>query len=336
MQPKAVIKTAVVCAGIYLFVKFCMHLLSPFLLAVIISIMVEPGVKLLMNRLKLSRVISILTALLFFCFLLFSAAYFLIHNIYNEIIGIIKGVPRYYESLNSLAQHIYFFLKENFNIAMEGQNITGFSTEKILNELLKALVYLKDSMIKAIYSMPDIIMYISFSILAAFFICRDRDKIISFVGKLLPDAMMNMILKLNKTVLNIIKTELTLVLISTIQLIIGFIMLGIDYAVTLGIMAGILDILPLVGPGILFVPWIIYNLIRGNIFFAVSLCCLYIIIIITRQVMETRLMSGKLELHPLVILISIYIGLKFFGVLGAMLGPVIAMILKMVYLESLN
>lgn len=336
MHLKALIRTVAVCAAIYILIKLCLYLLSPFLVSFIISIIVEPLVGVMTDKFKFNHTVSIILALIFFCCISFSASYFLIHSIYDETLVIIKYWPHYYDLLNNFTRNIYNFLKDNFNIIIENQDAAVLNADRMLNELIKIFVYLKEYILKIIYSMPDIIMYISFSIIATFFIMRDKDKILRSTRKLLPAKAVNIASKLNKTVINILRTEFILVLISTIQFILGFIMLHIDYAVILGIIAGILDILPLVGPGILFIPWIIYSFACGKIIFAVSLLCLYIIIIITRQILETKLMSGRLDLHPLVILISIYIGLKFFGVLGAILGPVIAATLKMVYLESLD
>lgn len=336
MQFKALLKAAAACIAIYLLLKFCFWLLSPFMLSLFISILIEPAVIMLMEKLHISRRLSILAALLIFCCLSFLTAYFLLFNIYNEAMGIIKDAPNIYDNLRLFLHKYYTFLKDNFNITYENQNAGVFSDNNILEELIKVFAYLKDFVLKFLYSLPDILMYISFSMIAAFFISRDRKPLLNFFKKALPGGVLNVAFKLNNTIMNIIKTELLLVVISTLQTIIGLLLLGVDYAVLLGFISGIMDILPLIGPGMLFIPWFLYSMINGRYLFAVSLLLLYIIIAVTRQILETRMISGKLGLHPLIILISMYLGLRFFGILGMIFGPLAAAMLKLVYIESMS
>jgi sporulation integral membrane protein YtvI len=226
----------------------------------------------------------------------------------------LKDAPLYYEKINNLINKYYIFLKSNFNISLDGQNINVLSPERLLSSLISVISYVKDSIVKVIYSLPDIFMYIAFSIISAFFISRDKDKILILLKKVLPNSIIIIASKVNKSIASLVKTEFVLVAISTIQTILGFLMLNISYAVLIGVIIGILDILPVVGPGIIIIPWVIYSFLSGNTTFAISLICLYIIIVVTRQVLETKLISGNLDVHPLMVLVSIYVGLKFFGI----------------------
>lgn len=333
---KAVIKTILACVIIYFSLKLCIFLLSPFLLSMLVCILIEPVIKILKDKLHLNRSLSIIVALLFFCGFSLALTLLIAQSIYKEIVTILKEAPTYYDKLNIIIQKYYIFLKNNFSIFFNGQNINTLNSENLLNSLFNFLVSLKDMIIQIIYSLPDIVMYISFSLISSFFISRDKEKILSFTKKYLPGKVLSVCLRINRSIINIVKAECILVGISTVQTVLGFLLLNINYAVLLGIIMGLLDILPIIGPGIVFIPWVIYNFISGNNVFAISLLCLYIIIIVSRQILETRLISGKLDIHPVIILISIYIGLKFFGILGAMLGPIISVALKMIFKENIG
>lgn len=333
MQLKALFKAIIIFVLIYLLLKFCFRLLSPFLFAVFICILIEPIVKIVTKRTHFNRNVSILCALLLFCFLTFFVSYFLIHNIYIETIEIIKNAPKYYDSINRIIDRYYGFLNSNFNLNLSAENIPWLKGDKIIEEIVKVFAFLKDYIVKFIYSLPGILMFITFSLISAFFISRDRERMVDFLRKSLPESVMRVASKLNSSILNIIKTEIILVLISTFETILGLMLLNVDYAILIGAISGILDILPVVGPGFIFIPWAIYNLINGKYIFALSLMLLYIILMVTRQIMETHLISGRLEIHPLIILVSIYLGLKFFGILGAVLGPLMAATFKLVYFE---
>lgn len=331
---KAAVVTLASCAILYLLLKLSFSIISPFILSVFICIVIEPIIKVLMDKLHFSRSLSILVALLFFCSLFFICAFLTVSSIYREAASILRDVPIYYGKINQLIQKYYLFIKDNFNIAFDTSNITALTPEKILSSIIDILDGLKDKIMVIVYSMPDIMMYISFSLISSFFILRDKDRIVSLFSRYLPEGINSIISKVNRSIIKIAKSECILIGISTVQTIIGLLLLNVKYAVLIGFLSGILDILPVVGPGILFIPWVIYCFINGDTIFGISLIILYIIIIVTRQILETKFISGNLDVHPLIILISVYIGLKFFGVAGAILGPLAAVTIKMIYQEN--
>ena len=96
----------------------------------------------------------------------------------------------------------------------------------------------------------------------------------------------------------------------------------------LGLVCGLLDVLPYVGTIIVFIPIIIYNIIMKNYLVSFGLICLYILVQIVREILEAKFIGNKLDIHPLVIFISIYIGAKVFGILGILVGPMYSIIAK--------
>lgn len=79
------------------------------------------------------------------------------------------------------------------------------------------------------------------------------------------------------------------------------------------------------GTGGVVVPWIIIELIKGNVPLAIGLAVLYLIIIIVRNILEPKLVGKQIGLHPLVI------GLKVFGLIGILALPVTVVIIKHLY-----
>lgn len=330
---KAIIKTAAAGVVIYLLLKICLKFLSPFLLSVLISIAIEAIIKFLMEKLKTGRTISAAMALFLFCGLFMCVSYFIVHFAYLEIMNILKNLPQFYVMLNRLIQKYYIFIKENLNMDISGENL--FNADKVIYSVMNALVSLKDNIIMVVNSMPDIAIYLSFSIIAAFFISRDKELILGVYREVTPRSVLKVTDKLYNSTVNIVKTEFKLVIMSTAEAFIGFLLLGVNYAFILSIACGILDILPVVGTSLIFLPWAVYCLFNDNFVLGVSLITLYIIIQVTRQIMEARMMGGNLKLHPLIILVSIYIGMRFFGVIGAVLGPLAASILREIYNENI-
>ncbi|NFG68062.1 AI-2E family transporter, partial [Clostridium sporogenes] len=126
----------------------------------------------------------------------------------------------------------------------------------------------------------------------------------------------------------IIKIECFLVIFTTFQTITGLKILNINNYLILGVLCGILDMLPYIGTVVIFLPLILYQFYTKNHVIFLGLICLYLLLIITRQILETKFMSSKLQLPALAIIISIYIGFKILGFLGLLLGPLYIITLK--------
>ena len=110
--------------------------------------------------------------------------------------------------------------------------------------------------------------------------------------------------------------------------IIGFKILRIPSAIFFGLICGILDILPYVGTIIVFIPIIIYNIIMKKYLLVVGLIALYLLLQIIREVLELKFLSSKLDIHPLVVMLSMYIGAEVFGIIGIFIGPIYCLIAK--------
>jgi len=108
----------------------------------------------------------------------------------------------------------------------------------------------------------------------------------------------------------------------------GFFLLGSPYYILAGIGIGLLDALPVFGTGTVLIPWAVIECVKREWGRGVGILALYVICYFVREVLEAKLMGDKVGLSPLETLISIYGGLKLFGVLGVVLGPVGVLVVK--------
>ena len=164
--------------------------------------------------------------------------------------------------------------------------------------------------------------------ICTFFVLIDKQRILELISMLFPKDIMLKFKNQKENFIQMIVIEGILVLITTLEIIIGFVILKIPNFFTLGVICGILDILPYVGTIIVFIPIIIYNIIMNNFLTAFGLICLYILVQIVREILEAKFLGDKLEIHPLVILLSIYIGVEVFGILGILVGPMYSILAK--------
>lgn len=178
---------------------------------------------------------------------------------------------------------------------------------------------------------PNAATVLIFSLLATFFISKDWTKLSNIAAKLFPNrakkSTITVINDLKKALFGFIKAQLTLISMTTIIILIGLLILRVNYAVTIALITGLIDILPYLGTGLVFVPWIIYEIILGNIKFAIGLSILYVIVLVQRQVMEPKVLSSNIGMDPLATLISLFVGYKLIGFLGLIVGPVTLVII---------
>ena len=125
-----------------------------------------------------------------------------------------------------------------------------------------------------------------------------------------------------------LRARFVLLSITAVMTILGLSAMRVSYAWLLGLACGALDILPLVGPSALFLPWALYHILVGNIGFALGLVSVLALSSAVRQVAEARVMGRNLDLHPLVALISVYVGVQLFGVKGFIAGPLAVIFFK--------
>lgn len=96
---------------------------------------------------------------------------------------------------------------------------------------------------------------------------------------------------------------------------------GIPRGPLWGILAGVLDALPFIGTGVVLVPLTIAQMFEGRIWAGVICLLLYVTCIIVREIMEPRLIGKRIGVRPILVLISLYVGIRLFGVAGIIKGP---------------
>lgn len=322
-----------VCAIFFIAVKILIIYFSPFLVAVLIALLIDPLVKLLDNKTKLPRWFSSLLSIAIF-FISFALIVFVCFSRFMyELKKIINMLPSYYDNINKYINDFIIYMQQvNDRLPPEVLSKVDEGMANVYTSLLGIMNSLKDNIVKVIASLPEILLFLIIIFIASYFFSKDKDKISKFVIRLFPPQKRDYVRKFQTdvlhTLLELIKAHATLILLTTAFDIVGFIILKVDYALTLGIICGILDLLPILGPSLVFIPWIAYSFFMGNTLFAVGLLILFIGMLVFRQVLQAKIISNGLGLHPLLTLISLYVGLKLFGVIGVFLGPLILIIIR--------
>ena len=113
----------------------------------------------------------------------------------------------------------------------------------------------------------------------------------------------------------------------------GFFFAGSPYALLFGICTGILDALPVLGTGIVILPWLLVQILQGNYGAAFILALTYGACTVIREVLEPRLVGKRLGLFPILVLMSVYVGVKLYGMSGIVLGPISLLVIQELWRE---
>lgn len=333
--------------GIFI-VYYASTLTYPFIIALSIAFFINPIVNVFEKKLSVPRSLAVFISLILVFGLLIGLVTLLITEIVSGTEHLAKVVPENLEAVivyieNFIASQIiplYNQISSLFNSLNSGQqetiiaNIQSFGA-KITETVGAFLTNFLQAIPNIIALLPNIATVIIFSLLATFFISKDWDRLAALGRKILPSkarqSSKTVFLDLKKALFGFLKAQLTLISITTVIVLIGLLILRVEYAITIALLIGFVDILPYLGTGLIFVPWLIYAFASGNISFAIGLSVLYGIVIVQRQIMEPKVLSSSIGLDPLATLISLFIGFKLIGFLGLIAGPVTLVIVRTLY-----
>lgn len=318
--------------GVLLFFKSILYI-APFLIAFALSSIMEPLIKFLMKKVKLNRKASAIISLLLVMLIIGLVLAFLISRVYQEALSLSVIIPEYskniYDNVKeyiSRGTEIYLRLPEEATKSIEGMvaNLTS-NVSEIGSSFAKGLL-------NTAISIPQAIIFVIITMLSTFFMASDRDKIYEYIKLNIPEDWVNNVITIKDdmfaALFGYIKAQLILMSITFVELSIGFAIIGVKQNILLGLLISIIDALPILGTGGVLIPWAIYNFITRDIRMGISLIILYGVVLVVRQLIEPKVLGQQIGLHPLVTLLSMYLGLRIFGYIGMIIGPITILLLK--------
>lgn len=203
----------------------------------------------------------------------------------------------------------------------------------MVGSLLSAIASgLPELIARLLSSLPTVLFVIVLTVIAGYYFCVDWERVCGALRALVPtnwhQRMRAARLRGRDLFARYVKAYLWLLLITFSLLLVGLLILGVDYAFLLSLLIAVLDLLPVLGVGTVLLPWSIVLLIGRHFYVGFGLILLYLIITLVRQALEPRLLGKSLGLHPLVMLFATYAGFSLFGIIGMILGPVVAIPIK--------
>lgn len=307
---------------------YVLPIFVPFIIALFFAALMEPFLRFIQRRSRIPRGLAVLLTM----FVLFGGigAVFsaMILKLVAELIqisvslpGVAAEISLYYQSFIDSITAFYITLPPGVTSSLE-QNIS------ILTANLQSLLTRSANSIIAFLSIvPGTLTIMLVSLLATYFLARDRQLIIGLLLRYIPapwgEKTVVILQEIAGAFIGYLRAQAVLVLITILLSVTGLYLIGADYALTMGLLIGVFDMIPVLGPATIYIPWIIWSFVTGGTAFGLKLTILYGLVLVVRQVMEAKIISANLGLHPLETLLAMYAGLKTIGLTGLILGPII-------------
>jgi len=326
--------------GLYLAFKLAVFY-TPFLIAFIFSVMIEPIIKLVHKKTKITRKVSAILVLIIVSCLIVGLLIWGITSLISESANLLSGLNGYVEKAYTKIQSIINSF--DYTKIQLPDNVTDIIQNAAFNFLETVSVWVKNALnqvVNAITSIPTIAIYTTITLIATYFICADRLYILDQLEHHLPKTWVKKIgihlREIISTLGQYLKAQATLISISFVIVLVGLIIMSITgfnikYPLLAAIGIGFVDALPILGAGSIMIPWSVCSALNGDIKLAIGLLVIYAVIIITKQILEPKIVSKKIGIHPIFTLIAMYTGFKIIGIFGMFIGPIILIILQNIF-----
>lgn len=332
-------------AVLYLSFKLAIFYI-PFLIAFIIAVMVEPLIKLIVKKTHITRKkVAVFVIIIIFAIIIGIVcwgAFILI----TESANLLQKLNVYIDfGTEKVNEYIDKIRTREIKVPEQVISIMENSSDKIINTITNFIYDVLTKVTHIIALVPEFAIYTFITILATYFICTDRMYIIDQMEHHLPSLWAKKIgihlRNIIKSLGDYLKAEVILIIISFFIVLIGLYILkftgnNIQYPLLAALGIGIVDALPILGSGMVMIPWAIIVGINGNLSLGIYIMIVYIVATVVRQLIEPKIVSHNIGIHPIFTLIAMYTGFKLSGVLGLFIGPIIFIILKNIFSVSLE
>ena len=323
--------------------RLLLSLLLPFLLGWGVALCITPLAERISRRLRISAKLCSVVLLLLSLSLLLLLIGASVSRLIRELQALLARLLES-EAFTNEGESYDFFARMTFGIGLperfrDAERYAAFRSrfnEMIREALVGAVTSLSAQLpqvaARIISAMPSILLFVAITVIAGFYFCVDRRRIERAIHALIPSRLRERLPLWRERVRRFswryVRAYLILLLLTFGELFLGFTVLRVEYAFLIALVAAAVDILPVLGVGIILAPWAIVELLKRNFKLGVGLLVLYLTVSIVRQIIEPRLVGKSLGMHPLWALLAGYAGWRLFGVFGMVLGPVFFLVAK--------
>ncbi len=317
----------------FLIIKYALTSLLPFAIGLLGAVVLQRPVNWLTEKTKLPRALwSIIMVILLLTVIMGGiglVGYRLYEELQQLIIKLSDTLPSLSVTIASASDFISNLLDrlpDAFISSIQGaassiaQSLVGY-----LSDIVTAFAKI------AIGNLPSILIGSIISIIACCFITNDYNKITAFVLRQFSEEHQEVIKKSKslfmENIVKVLRGYLLIMVITYFELLLGFTLIGIPYSAIIALLIAVFDILPILGVGGVLIPWGVISIILGDTWLGIEILLLYVFITAIRNIIEPKIIGNQVGLPAFVTLLSMYVGLKLFGIIGLWCMPILLIII---------
>lgn len=311
--------------GVYLAFRYILPLILPFIFAYFIAWIIRPITEFLYNKIKLPRIIGGIISITILTGILGVGLCYLFNTLMKQAVLLIKNIPIYFNIVAGKLDNICEGCDTLFGLTLgSARSIVDDNVVKMIDGIKNSIMpELTKHTLSLTVKMISAIGIILITLVAAVLIVKDLPAFRKrYENSNAYKDIHKVTAKLAEAGIAYLRSQFIIMLIVAVICVLGLIFIKNDYALLLGIGIAIMDALPILGSGMVLIPWGIIMLVNGSIFTAAVLITIYLVCQIIREILEPKLIGNRIGIKPLFTLISMYIGLKLFSIAGFFLGPI--------------
>lgn len=306
--------------------------LSPFILATPLAAVLQPVIGFFQRKLKMKRTAASMIPVILVILILLGLIYWLLSFGISQLINALGNSGSVItDAVNAVRQSLDKILNAATHLSPEVETRLRSAIDDMVS---KATAWGTDVAGRAISlawgiatRLPMVLIYISFMAIGLYFIAKDYGEIRSYLpGGRRRRQDSNTTQLTNSAIRSLtgyLKVQGTFGLMTFVASWIYLQCFGFPYAGVIAAVAGVMEMIPMVGSGLLYIVWAIVAFILGKAATGIKILVLTGVLQLVRRLIEPKLMSNSIGISPLLSLIAMFAGMRFGGVLGLICGPVV-------------
>ena len=300
----------------------------PFLLAVLLSYFLSPAV-VWFERRKVSRTISLILLYVFGGLVVCAFLWKGIPIFLREIESFIESLPQISQQLESVVLSLERYQAEKFPPMVKHiieQNIS--EAEMMIETSLGALIH-------RIIGLMEYTIGVAVSPIIAFYILHDWQRIRKSLFELLPiecrGTCGEIAAEVNHVLSGVIRGQVIISIFVGTAVTVGLYYFGVPYAILLGVLAGILDVIPYFGAIFGAVPAILFGLFISPLTALKVAILFFVVHQLESSIIHPNVVGDSIGMHPLAVLFFVFLGGEVGGLVGMVIGVPLAAIIKIIF-----
>ncbi len=317
-------------ALVYVAFRWLIPLLLPFFVALLLAAVVQPLARLIHTKLHLPKKFGAAVLVTLLYLLLMTLALLLS----SELIDWLKNLAGYFEarvlpSVTALFDDLSVMMNE---WSPEVQSfLRGMESGLVESLTAKVSTFSANAVAALMTGLPQTLLTVLFMIIATYFIALDYEPLGKGLARRMSAERYEKfsvgVRHFKDTILKYLRSYALIFLITFAQLTLGLLLCGVADFWLIALLIAVFDILPVVGSGMVMLPWSLIVLLRGDIPLGLGLMAVYLFVVVSRQFIEPRIVGRRVGLHPVVTLIAMFVGYRLFGGIGLIGLPVLIALL---------